>query len=107
VKIQKKGFELKPEYEDYDMPIKAFSVEYAKDFKAYLSNRFISINTVFIHLRSIQSILNDAEKTYTELKGHKPLETIKKANNFHAVRLIFQDNHLRLIFRNPKKPCRD
>ncbi|MEM6361299.1 MAG: phage integrase SAM-like domain-containing protein [Bacteroidota bacterium] len=72
------GFTLKDEYQRYDMPIKAFGVEFAKDFQAYLSHRYTSKNTVNIHLRSLQSILNDAGKSFAELKDHKPLESIKK-----------------------------
>jgi len=64
----------------YDMPIKAINAEFAKDFKAYMSNRGNSVNTVRIHLRSLQSILSDAEKSYDELKGHKPFEGIKKTS---------------------------
>ncbi|MEQ8881613.1 MAG: tyrosine-type recombinase/integrase [Cyclobacteriaceae bacterium] len=76
----KDGFSLKDEYACYDMPIKAFNVEFAKDFKAYLGQRMKAKNSVGIHLRNLQSILSDAEKTYDELKGHKPLEGIKKTS---------------------------
>lgn len=55
--------------------------EFAKDFRTYLSHRIKSKNTVNIYLRSLQAILNDAEKTYEELKGHKPLDGIRKAAN--------------------------
>ena len=71
---------LKDEYQQYDMPIKAFNVEFAKDFKTYLGHRVKSSNSVAIYLRSLQAILNDAEKTYEELKGHKPLDGIKKSS---------------------------
>ncbi|MEO9803413.1 MAG: phage integrase SAM-like domain-containing protein [Reichenbachiella sp.] len=74
------AFSLKDEYLKYDMPIKAFNVEFARNFKAYLGHRLTSKNSVAIHLRSLQSMLNDAEKTYEELKGHKPLEGIKKSS---------------------------
>lgn len=80
IKNQKDCFSVKPEYEAYDMPIKAFNIEYAKDFKAYLSQRMTSKNSVSIHLRRLQSILSDAEKSYEELRGHKPLEGIKKTS---------------------------
>lgn len=76
----KDGFRLKDEYAIYDLPIKAFNVEFAKDFKAYLGQRMNAKNSVGIHLRNLQSILSDAEKTYAELKGHKPLEGIKKTS---------------------------
>ena len=73
-------FEVKPEYQVYDMPIKAFNIEFAKDLKAYLSKRLSAKNSVSIHLRSLQSILSDAEKSHEELRGHKPLEGIKKTS---------------------------
>ena len=34
--------------------------------------------------RSLHAILNDAEKTYEELKGHKPLDGIKKTSTANA-----------------------
>lgn len=71
---------VKDEYQQYDMPIKAFNVEFAKDFKTYLGHRVKSSNSVAIYLRSLQAILNDAEKTYEELKGHKPLDGIRKSS---------------------------
>lgn len=76
----KSPFEVKEEFRKYDIPIKAINVEYAKDLKAYLSNRYSNKNTVNIHLRSLQSILSDAEKSYEELKGHKPFDSIKKTS---------------------------
>lgn len=79
-KSKKELFTVKSEYQQYDMPIKAFNIEFARDFKTYLGYRLASKNSVNIHLRSLQSILNDAEKTYEELKGHKPLEGIKKSS---------------------------
>lgn len=72
--------EILPEYAPYDMPIKAMDVALMKGFKAYLSSRYASVNTVNIHLRSLQSILSDAEGSYDDLKGHKPLEGIKKTS---------------------------
>ena len=78
---RREGFTVKQEYLAYDMPIKAFTVEFAKDFKAYMEGRFKSKNSVNIHLRSIQSILNDAASIHEELKGHKPLESIKKTSH--------------------------
>ena len=71
----------KDEFRMYDLPIKAFDIEYAKNFKAYLSRRVKSKNSVNIHLRSLQVILNDAEDSHIELKGHKPLEKIKKISS--------------------------
>jgi len=79
-KAKKDLFALREEFKPYDMPIKAFNVEFAKDFKTYLSTRLKSKNSINIHLRSLQAILNDAEKTYDELKGHKPLESFKKSS---------------------------
>lgn len=73
-------FTVKDEYQIYDMPIKAFNVEFAQDFRTYLVQRVKSKNSVNIHLRSLQAILNDAEQTYEELKGHRPLEGIKKSS---------------------------
>ena len=84
------------------MPIKAFNVEFAKDFKAYLAQRFNSKNSVNIHLRSLQAILNDAEKTYEELKGHKPLESFKKASTANAP--IVLTNQEVTAIRNSKYP---
>lgn len=80
IKNQKDAFEVKPEYQPYDMPIKGFNIEFAKDFKAYLSQRMTSTNSVSIHLRSLQSILSDAEKSHVELRGHKPLQGIRKTS---------------------------
>ena len=74
----KDSFSVKDEYSQYDMPIKAFNVEFAKDFRTYLGTKLKSKNSVNIHLRSLHAILNDAEKTYEELKGHKPLDGIQK-----------------------------
>ncbi len=78
-------------FRKYDMPIKAISAEFAKDFKAYMSNRGSSVNTVRIHLRSLQSILSDAEKSYDELKGHKPFEGIKKTSIPNAPIVLTMD----------------
>ncbi|GAB5527490.1 MAG: hypothetical protein Roseis2KO_53620 [Roseivirga sp.] len=83
-KSKKDMFTVKEEFKPYDMPIKAFTVEFAKDFKIYLSTRLKSKNSINIHLRSLQAILNDAEKTYDELKGHKPLESFKKSSTANA-----------------------
>lgn len=83
-KTKKDMFTVKPEYKPYDMPIKAFNVEFAKDFKTYLGQRLKSKNSINIHLRSLQAIINDAEKTYDELKGHKPLESFKKSSTANA-----------------------
>ena len=79
-KSKKDIFTVKDEFKPYDMPIKAFNVEFAKDFKTYLGQRLASKNSINIHLRSLQAILNDAEGTYEELKGHKPLESFKKSS---------------------------
>lgn len=83
-KSKKDMFTVKEDYKPYDMPIKAFNVEFAKDFKTYLGQRLKSKNSINIHLRSLQAIINDAEKTYDELKGHKPLESFKKSSTANA-----------------------
>ncbi|MHA7102531.1 phage integrase SAM-like domain-containing protein [Roseivirga pacifica] len=83
-KSKKDMFTVKQEYKPFDMPIKAFNVEFAKDFKTYLGQRLKSKNSINIHLRSLQAIINDAEKTYDELKGHKPLESFKKSSTANA-----------------------
>ncbi len=80
----KMGFTIKDDYRPYDMPIMTFNGEFAKDFKAYLSRRVKSKNSVGIYLRSLQSILSDAERSYEELKGHKPLEGMKKTSTPNA-----------------------
>lgn len=72
------NYEVKEEFKPYDMPIIAFDANFAKDFKAYLSNTLKSRNSVGIFLRSIQAIINDAGKSFKELKDHEPLEGIKK-----------------------------
>ena len=76
----KEGFEVKEEYQAFDLPIKAVDKDLAKNFEAYMSSRFKSKNSVFIHLRSLQSIISDAEDSYDELKGHKPFAGIKKVS---------------------------
>lgn len=80
----KDAFSIKDEYRAFDMPIKAFNVVFAKDFKTYLDSRIKSKNSVAIYLRSLQAILNDAERTYDDLKGHKPLEGFKKKSTANA-----------------------
>lgn len=84
------------DYQKYDMPIKAFDVEFAKDFKSYLGHRVKSRNSVAIYLRSLQAILNDAEKTYHDLKGHKPLDGIKKASRSN-VPVVLSQSEVQLI----------
>ena len=71
-------------YKDLDMEIKAMDYAFSKDFKAYMSNRYKSKNTPAIHLRSLQAIMNDAGKTYQDLKDHKPLSSIKKQSHENA-----------------------
>ena len=88
---RKDAFNLKSEYKKYDIPIKAFDVELAKNFQAYMSGRVKSKNTVGIHLRSVQSILNDAEGSFQELKGHKPLEGIKKKSTANELIILTMD----------------
>jgi len=71
-------------YKDLDMEIKAMDYAFSKDFKAYMSNRYKSRNTPAIHLRSLQAIMNDAGKTYQDLRDHKPLSSIKKQSHENA-----------------------
>jgi len=72
------------DYKNLDMEIKAMDYAFSKDFKAYMSNRYKSKNTPAIHLRSLQAIMNDAGKTYQDLKDHKPLSSIKKQSHENA-----------------------
>ncbi len=72
------------EFKDLDMEIKAIDYGFAKDFKAYLSNRYKSKNTPAIYLRSLQAIINDAGKTFDDLTDHKPLSNIKKKSHANA-----------------------
>ena len=93
----KKGYTVKDEYQPFDMALKAMDRNFVKDLEAYMSNRFNSKNSVNIHLRSIQSIVNDAEKSFDELKGHKPLEGIKKTStaNVPVVLTLDEINRIR------------
>lgn len=72
--------QLNEEYQQYDLAIKAFDSNFAKDFKAYMANSSMSRNSIGIYLRSLQAILNDAGGSYKELQDHKPLEKIKKTS---------------------------
>ncbi|PIB31329.1 hypothetical protein BFP77_01815 [Maribacter sp. 4U21] len=72
------------EFKDLDMEIKAIDYGFSKDFKAHLMNRYASKNTPAIYLRSLQAIMNDASKTYDDLKDHKPLSNIKKKSHANA-----------------------
>lgn len=72
------------DYKVLDMEIKALDYGFLKDFKAYMSNRYKSKNTPAIHLRSLQAIMNDAGKTYQDLRDHKPLSSIKKQSHENA-----------------------
>ena len=76
----KDEYRVLEDYQLHDFPIKAIDKDFAKRFEAYMSNRFNAKNSVFIHLRSIQSIISDAEDSFDELKGHKPFEGIKKVS---------------------------
>lgn len=87
--IEKSGsnaFIILDQYVTYDVPIKGLDVEFMKDFKAYMSERFTSRNTVGIFLRSINAILNDAGTSFADLKDHKPLENIKKGSFANEIR---------------------
>lgn len=77
---ERNGYQVKEEYQEFDMHIKAIDRGYAKRFEAYMSNRFNSKNTVFIHLRSLQAIISDAADTYDDLKDHAPFEKIPKTS---------------------------
>lgn len=72
------------EFKNLDMEIKAIDYGFSKDFKAYLTNRYASKNTPAIYLRSLQAIMNDAGKTFEDLKDHKPLSNIKKKSHANA-----------------------
>lgn len=106
-------YELKEEklipleqFKNLDMEIKAIDYGFARDFKAYLSNRYASKNTPAIFLRSLQAIMNDAGKTFEDLKDHKPLSNIKKKSHENApAPLDLEDIHkirtLKLIPHTP------
>lgn len=97
------GMELLEEFRAYDMQILAFDYSYARDFKAYMNNRFPSRNTTNIYLRSIQAILNDAGASFPDLKDHKPLTGIKK-RSFENAPLPFtlkEVNNIREIRPEP------
>lgn len=89
---------LKDEFSNCDIALKAFTVELAKDFRSYLGSRYKSRNSIGIYLRSIQAIMNDAEETYEELRGHKPLEKIKKSSQPNSPVVLSPDeiNKIRL-----------
>lgn len=72
------------EFKNLDMEIKAIDYGFSKDFKAYLTNRYTSKNTTAIYLRSLQAIMNDAGKSFEDLKDHKPLSNIKKKSHANA-----------------------
>lgn len=97
------------EFKDLDMEIKAIDYGFAKDFKAYLSNRYKSKNTPAIFLRSLQAIMNDAGKTFEDLRSHKPLSNIKKKSHANApAPLDLEDIHkIRMLELEPKTPIWD
>lgn len=82
--IKNNKLKVLDDFKDLDMEIKAMDYGFLRDFKAYMSNRFKSKNTPAIHLRSLQAIMNDAGKTYPDLKNHKPLSGIKKQSHENA-----------------------
>ena len=84
-------FTVLDEFKLFDIPIKAISTEYAKDFKAYLAQRGASKNTVGITLRSLQTILNDAATSHDDLKDHSPLEGIKKSSSSNPTIVLSQE----------------
>lgn len=73
-------YDVREEWQTWDIPIKAIDRNFAKQLEAYMSRRFKSKNSVFIHLRSLQSIVSDAEDSFDELRGHKPFAGIKKVS---------------------------
>lgn len=77
---KKEEYSVSEEFKGHDLAIKAIDKDFVKKLEAYMSNRFASKNSVFIHLRSLQSIVSDAEDSFEELKGHKPFEGIKKVS---------------------------
>ena len=96
--IDEKGvFKVKPDYQNYDLPIKAIDKEFAKKLEAYLSARLKSRNSVAIHLRSLQAIISDAEESFDDLKDHKPFSGIKKTSraNNQVVLTMDEINQLR------------
>lgn len=105
-KTEDKKLKVLEKFNDLDMEIKAMDYSFLKDFKAYMSNRYKSKNTPALHLRSLQAIMNDAGKTYYELKDHKPLSGIKKQSHENApAPLSFEDisaiRKLKLKARTP------
>jgi integrase len=84
-------FTVKKQYLKYDMPIKSITVSFAQELKTYVDSRTSSKNSVGIFLRSLQAVLNDAERTHTDLKGHKPLEGIKKSSSHNAQVVLTYD----------------
>lgn len=97
------------EFKDLDMEIKAIDYGFSKDFKAYLSNRYASKNTPAIFLRSLQAIMNDAGKTFEDLRNHKPLSNIKKKSHANApAPLDLEDIHkIRMLELEPNTPIWD
>src|SRR5690606_8120275 len=97
------------EFKDLDMEIKAIDYGFSRDFKAYLSNRYASKNTPAIFLRSLQAIMNDAGKTFEDLRNHKPLSNIKKKSHANApAPLDLEDIHkIRVLELEPNTPIWD
>ncbi|TLP75693.1 tyrosine-type recombinase/integrase [Maribacter sp. ACAM166] len=97
------------EFKNLDMEIKAIDYGFSKDFKAYLINRYASKNTPAIFLRSLQAIMNDAGKTFVDLKEHKPLSNIKKKSHANAPAPIdLEDIHkIRTLELVPHTPIWD
>ncbi|SFC05299.1 Site-specific recombinase XerD [Flagellimonas taeanensis] len=83
-RTEDKKLKVLEDLKELDMEIKAMDYAFLKDFKAYMSNRYKSRNTPAIHLRSLQAIMNDAGKTYSDLRDHKPLSSIKKQSHENA-----------------------
>ncbi len=81
---REEGFTVLPEYQRYDIPLKVLNASLVNDFKTYLDMRMKSYNSVAMHLRNLQSIVNNAGKFNDELKGHKPFEGIPKTSKANA-----------------------
>lgn len=99
-------FDILLEYQKYDMPIKAIDAEFMKDFKAYMTRRYASRNTVGIYLRSLNAILNDAGQSFPELKDHTPLAGVKKASYENVPNPLTPDeiNLIRKLDLKPDSP---
>lgn len=76
--IENNKLSVKEDFQKLDIQITDFDTTYARDFEAYLINKYSSKNTPRIFLRSIQAIMNDAIEAYPDLRNHNPMRGIKK-----------------------------